>query len=356
VDPPEGQPYALDLAVPVAWTADESAPQAPFTATVSWGDGLQTEGARAVADLVSSGGLSGTVNVTGTHAYAAVGTYTITATVTSADARAWQATTAVQVTEVPLGAGAPVTLPAVAGEATGQVLVGRFVDANPLAKAADFAATVTWGDGNSSNTPGGVAVVSDGSDGSSSEVLAGHTYAQAGSYDYSVAVSDPGGFQVMLVGTAIVRDPGWSIVADQTGVRSDDPERALQVPVAEAGVDLNTGGLRLTQPLDFDQSSGTAVGGDPALVYNSTTVNAPRVQIELQGDPQGAVPNQIQVQLTWGDNPPQAPVTFYTAGHDPAQPYLLTVPVTAAVTSGVYSWNADLQLSFPGGGSGTVSR
>src|SRR5262249_41714679 len=205
---------------------DETAPQAPFAASVDWGDGTGAEDARAVADLVSRGGLSGRVNVTGTHAYADEGTYTITVTVTSADDRAWQATTAVLVREVPLGAGTAVSLPAVAGEAPGQVLVGRFVDANPLAEASEFTATVAWGDPDGSDPSTGVAVVRDGG---SFAVRAGHTYAQAGTYAYSVAVSDPGGAQVILVGTAAVRDPGWSVVADASGVRGDDPERALQV-------------------------------------------------------------------------------------------------------------------------------
>src|SRR5262249_55736753 len=58
----------------------------------------------------------------------------------------------------------------------------------------------------------------------------------------------------------------WALAAAQ---RRNDPDRATLVPIGQATVALNTGGLRLSHPLDFDRNPGTGVGRDPALVYSS---------------------------------------------------------------------------------------
>src|SRR5207253_1663493 len=79
--------------------------------------------------------------------------------------------------------------------------------------------------------------------------------------------------------------------------------------VGEAQVALNTGGLRLSHALDFDLSPGTDVGGSPALVYNSETVDVHPI-IELHAD--GLFPWAVQsvtVRLTF-DGKEQVPVTF----------------------------------------------
>jgi len=71
-------------------------------------------------------------------------------------------------------------------------------------------------------------------------------------------------------------------------------------------VAMNTGGVRLSQVLDFDQSPGTAVGGDPVLVYNSDTVQVrPIIEVQLGTQAPPGVPQDITVQLTW-DGVPQA--------------------------------------------------
>jgi hypothetical protein len=40
------------------------------------------------------------------------------------------------------------------------------------------------------------------------------------------------------------------------GLRGDDPQRALLLPVGEAEISPNTGSMLLSQPLDFDLSPG----------------------------------------------------------------------------------------------------
>ena len=132
------------------------------------------------------------------------------------------------------------------------------------------------------------------------------------------------------------------------GSPGDFPGQEATVSIGEAESELNTGSLRLSHPLDFDQSPGTSVGGDPALVYNSATVDPrPVVEATLATDPSAPVPSSIQAQLTWGMGPAQPWVTFQTTGHAPGDSYLLSVQVATPVTSsGVYYWTLHVREIF----------
>jgi RHS repeat-associated protein len=84
-------------------------------------------------------------------------------------------------------------------------------------------------------------------------------------------------------------------------------------------------------------------------VYNSDTVNArPIITATLASDPQGPVPVQLQVRLTW--NGQQQPwVSFGTNGHHPGDVYLLPVQVANPVAnSGLYPWMVQIQAILPG--------
>jgi hypothetical protein len=84
-------------------------------------------------------------------------------------------------------------------------VVATFTDANPLAAAGDFSATVVWGDG----TPASTGTVT-AAPGGGFQVSAGHTYAEAGSYVPRVRISDRGGSAVdaATAVTARVTPPG----------------------------------------------------------------------------------------------------------------------------------------------------
>src|SRR5262245_14763852 len=72
----------------------------------------------------------------------------------------------------------------------------------------------------------------------------------------------------------------WLMTWSATGLhRATAVERAELIDFSHAQVAPNTGDARLVVPLDFDRSPGTAVGGHPALVYDSATV-APRPILE----------------------------------------------------------------------------
>jgi RHS repeat-associated protein len=336
---PEGSSLNVSLAVGVPSGSSGVAPDA-FTATVNWGDGNITTG--TVMPVFSYGALSG-FTVSGNHVYADEGTYTVTATVQNPTGNTSSATTSISVYDVPL-ASTGQNFNAVTNTATGTITVAMLSDANTSAHASEFTATINWGDG---TTPSSGTLVSNG--GGSFSIQGSHTYTTAGTYTVTVSVTEPGGSSTTATGTATVVGP-WSILSSNvlTG-GSNDPLGSYLLPIGEAVVDLNNGGLRLSHALDFDQSPGTGVGGNPALVYNSNTVNVhPVVQVALQTSPTGSTPTSIQEQLTWNGTV-QNWVTFSTTGYQAGAVYQLAVQVTSAVAaSGMYNWSTDVRINFSG--------
>jgi len=131
--------------------------------------------------------------------------------------------------------------------------------------------------------------------------------------------------------------------------RTNDPDQATLEPVGQAAtIAVNTGGLRLQYPLDFDQSPGTDVGGNPVLVYNSNTVSVqPIIEATLTPPANDGIPTSLQARLTWNNGQAEPWVVFNTAGHSAADSYLLAVQqeYTVAAT-GVYAWEMDVQAVY----------
>ena len=147
-------------------TTEAGAKAGDFTASVDWGDGSQA----SAGTVVALG--DGKFRVDGTHAYGAPDKYDVTVSVTDADGDKLVARTA---TAPIADAAVAVTVPplaATAGVAMTDVRVATFTDANPLAAAADYTATVNWGDG----TTTAATVVADGA---GFAVVGGHTYSAA---------------------------------------------------------------------------------------------------------------------------------------------------------------------------------
>ncbi len=148
------------------------------------------------------------------------------------------------------------------------------------------------------------------------------------------------------IGVLATIQSGWSLSGNQL---TNSPTAAETVDLGQAQVALNTGGLRIDQPLDFDQSPGTDVGGDPTLVYNSDTVDVrPIIQAQLASSAGEAVPDSIQVQLTF-NGVAQGWTSYETTDHDPGDDYLITAQVDQAVAqSGLYSWSLQVVMQFGG--------
>src|SRR5581483_1953226 len=150
-------------------------PASDFTATIDWGDATTSAG-------VVSGG-SGAFQVSGTHTYAATGNYPVM--VTLSDDAPGTATATTTSTAVINNSNLSVTATNFsAAEYTSFTgSVGSFTDVDTTKTAADFTATIDWGDGVTSS-----ATVSGGS---GSFTLSGpHTYADEGSYTVTLNVAE----------------------------------------------------------------------------------------------------------------------------------------------------------------------
>jgi hypothetical protein len=171
--------------------ADPGATSSDFTATITWGDGQSSPG---TVSATSAGGFT----VTGSHTYTDEGSYAVSVQVNDAGGALASAGLSAAVADAALTTlGVPVA--ATEGSSfTG--VAATFTDANPGATAADFTATITWGDGHTSAG----TVSANGAGGFS--VSGTNTYAEEGSYGLGVQVTDVGGATAGANSTAAVAD------------------------------------------------------------------------------------------------------------------------------------------------------
>jgi hypothetical protein len=92
------------------------------------------------------------------------------------------------VAEAPLSNPVSETLSATEGAALSGVVVGQFTDGNPLASPAEFSATISWGDGQTSAAS--FSLVSTTATTSVWDVTGTHTYAEDGTDAISLTVAD----------------------------------------------------------------------------------------------------------------------------------------------------------------------
>jgi hypothetical protein len=141
-----------------------------YTASISWGDGSSSAGS-------FSGG-----QIVGQHTWTGEGSFPVVTTVTNTASGS-----SVGFTSTATVADAPLSVTALAGSFdVGENFYGVVGSYSDSAAASDpnatFSGTVTWGDGSSST-----ATLANG------QVLAGHTYAAAGTYTMTLTVSEGGG-------------------------------------------------------------------------------------------------------------------------------------------------------------------
>jgi RHS repeat-associated protein len=294
--------------------------------------------------VVTSGGFA-QVAVYGTATYAEEGTYSVTVTVTDPWNDSSTGSTSVNVTDAPL-TGFGQSINAVVGTSTGQVVIGGFVDANPSAATAEtpgeYTVQINWGDG-TGTTSGTVQAQSDGS----FSVLGSHTYTTANTFNISGTVTDPGGKTATINSSAVATLP-WNTVGPP-GPQTEDPLQSVPPPtLGKGGIDTNKGAVQISQSLSFDQSCGCC-GGDPALDYNGSDVNAqPVVQVPIQAATSGTLPSSASFVLTW-NGIQQAAVNFNLAGMLAGSIDTLAVQVANAVqATGMYAWSAAVTLTGSG--------
>ena len=167
---------------------------ADFSGTIDWGDGSTST---FTSSAVSYNSVTGVYTVAGSHTYADEITVpdAITVTVKDDGGQSTTITGAATVADAALTAsGTPVS--AIEGNAV-TATVATFTDANPLATTADFTATITWGDGTTSD---GTITEKNGV----FSVTGTHTYAEDGSDPIGVTIKDDGGSTASTTSTATV--------------------------------------------------------------------------------------------------------------------------------------------------------
>jgi hypothetical protein len=154
-------------------------PASSFTATINWGDGTTTPGA-------VTGPPGGPFVVSGSHAYADDGTFTVTTTLNGpAAGQSFTATSTATSTERTISSTGGFSFSS--GTLT-NATVATFTDPNTLAVAGDYTASINWGDTTSS-----AGTVSGGS--GSFTVKGSHTYTAGGPHTITVTIHDADGGQ-----------------------------------------------------------------------------------------------------------------------------------------------------------------
>jgi Bacterial Ig-like domain len=107
------------------------------------------------------------------------------------------------------------------------------------------------------------------------------------------------------------------------------------------------GTLTVSQLLDLDQSPGTAVSNNTALVYNSDRVNPePILYGQVQTQNNVALPSTITIQLTWNGTA-QTAQTYSTTGLAAGELFTFSQQVSSAVsTTGLYNYSLQAVLNY----------
>jgi hypothetical protein len=236
-------------------------------------------------------------------------------------------------------------LEAMVNVSTDEVIVGSFQSTNLNDLPDDFVATIDWGDGlTSEGTITGELGEFD--------ITGEHVYRASGWLPVVVRIHR----LEQYVDSPDYLISGWAEVEGQTlpteaFVRVNDPSRAESQTIGESTVMPNTGGLRLVQPLDFDLSPGTTVGGSPALIYNSETVHSiPIVEVRIQTDPYRQ-PTLVYASLRWADQS-MTRMTFLVTAPSPTGIYTVQLPAPAAIgATDCYRYEVELSVRYDVEGS-----
>ncbi len=213
-------------------------------ATIDWGDGSTTPGTVIAAP-------TGGFEVRGGHTYAEQGSFAGGVTITNAGIGVVVGLDAA-VADAPLRA-AGLTQMATAGTPF-TATVATFTDADPAGAAADYAATIAWGDG--TTTAGTVAA--DPALAAQFTVTGTVTYAASGVYAISVTIRDEGGNPATASGT-IAASPSLTNPGDRANAEGDTVSMPIVASAPDAAA-LSFGASGLPAGLTIDVNSGVISG------------------------------------------------------------------------------------------------
>lgn len=204
-----------------SFTDPGAGPSADWSATVHWWDGTTSQATVTPHP-------SAPFDVSASHLCGDAGNRTFTVTVTDEGGASQTVSDTMDVYDLPLNAF-PSSFTAVEGQKLGDTTVANFVDmaAGP---ASDFTVTVNWGDGSTSAgsvepaTGGGYAVHASG-----------HAYANEGSYQLTVTISDKDGASTVVHPSATVTDGPLTAGANSLSGTPGQPVSGMIGRFSDAG-------------------------------------------------------------------------------------------------------------------------
>ncbi len=243
-----------------------------------WGD---TTPAASATLAVQQIGLDPTTGdpifeVLGSHTYAEEGTYTVNINVTTSGGvtTALTAGTAT-VLDAPLTGSAGTEITGVEGSSTGTVLLGTFVDANQLAPPSPTIPRHQLGrrlgtrDAPQTPTSPRSAPRTD-----VWEITAAYTYTEEGTYAYTVTVTDDGGADTVVSGSAIIADAALTPGPATSG--RVDGSRAPITTVVGSFTDANPrADLRLHRRIDWATARQIRSGRSPSRAESARRLTLP---------------------------------------------------------------------------------
>jgi VCBS repeat-containing protein len=228
-----------------------------YSATVDWGDGSISAGT-----VIADG--SGAFLIHGTHTYASPGIIAIRINVADDEGASASGTGSADVS----AADSALSATGIDFEAVARTPfrgpVATFTDADANGSADDFTASIAWGDG--ASAPGTIVRESDGR----FAVRGEHVYAEPGTFEVRVTISDIGGGGALAVASARVSPHGNRAPVSAADRYATSEDTTLHV-AAQLGVlvnDADPGGDALSAVLIAAPIHGTlALGADGGFVY-----------------------------------------------------------------------------------------
>jgi hypothetical protein len=315
-------------------TAPSGLPASDLTGGITWGDGTANVAAESIVQDTSDPSVYDVLG--GAHTFATGGVFSVANTFqldggsysqflngvdlgVTVPATAVIAGTSATADVTSLTAGTPVTLTLTTGEAVPGTIVGTFTDANPNATVGEFTATINWGDGDITNgtitQPGGIGTPFD--------VTGSHAYNEAGTYSFSVLVTDQDGASVTLTGTANVTGTALTeqttppIVVENKGVAAfvlDEGVPVFSVPVSTfTDANSSPSASSFSAVIDWGDGSPTTVG---TVVVTPGTEGGPST-ITVEGSHTYQVNGQFTVTVSTDDGDGHEVTTTTTASVGP---------------------------------------
>ena len=244
-----------------------------YKASIAWGDGSSSAGTISC---------NGTVYVSGSHSYAASGSYPVTVTITKIDSSlaTINGTLTMSPGSGPLTITTSSNLAGVKGTSFNGV-VATFVDSDNNTNPYMYSATLVWGDG-SSGTNGTIAYSSANHD---FTITGSHIYAEAGTYTIGITLHDNDGASAGTGVSITIGDAALTATAHNLSATAGVPLSAVtaatfsdvdtSAPITDYSASINWGDNTPATAGSISGSGGsyTVTGGHLyAAVGNYTAV------------------------------------------------------------------------------------